>query len=86
MIAQYLVDLVDEAGYISGELAEAAEKLGAPLTRVERVLVGQKPPALAGLAADIYFVHVMTRKSLGLMTRKLSVTESHIVAQFRGTF
>jgi putative ABC transport system substrate-binding protein len=28
----------------------------------------------------------MTRKSLGLMTRKLSVTESHIVAQFRGMF
>jgi RNA polymerase sigma-54 factor len=38
MIAQYLVDLVDEAGYISGELAEAADKLGAPLARVEGVL------------------------------------------------
>jgi RNA polymerase sigma-54 factor len=38
MIAQYLVDLVDEAGYISGELADVAEKLGAPLSRVEQVL------------------------------------------------
>ena len=38
MIAQYLVDLVDEAGYISGDLADAAAKLGAPPARVEWVL------------------------------------------------
>jgi len=38
MIAQYLVDLVDEAGYVTGELADAAEKLGATLPRVEAVL------------------------------------------------
>ena len=38
MIAQYLVDLVDEAGYLTGDLAEAAEKLGAPLARIEAVL------------------------------------------------
>ena len=31
-------------------------------------------------------VHVTTRKSLGLMMRKLSVTESQRSAQFRGTF
>src|ERR1700751_3448905 len=31
-------------------------------------------------------VHVTTRKSLGLMTRKLSVTESQKSAQLRGTF
>ena len=33
----------------------------------------------------LYPVHVMTRKSFGLMTRKLSVTESQRSAQFRGT-
>jgi RNA polymerase sigma-54 factor len=38
MIARYLVDLVDEAGYISGQLADAAEKLGSSLPRVEAVL------------------------------------------------
>ena len=38
MIAQYLVDLVDEAGYIAGDLADAAAKLGAPPARVDRVL------------------------------------------------
>jgi RNA polymerase sigma-54 factor len=37
-IAQYLVDMVDEAGYICGPLAEVAEKLGAPPARVEQVL------------------------------------------------
>ena len=35
--------------------------------------------------SSIYPVHVMTRKSFGLMTRKLSVTESQKSAQFRGT-
>ena len=34
----------------------------------------------------VYPVHVMTRKSFGLMTRKLSVTESQRSAQFPETF
>src|SRR5450759_4893406 len=34
----------------------------------------------------VYPLHVTTRKSLGLMMRKLSVTESQRFAQFRGTF
>ena len=38
LIGQYLIDLVDEAGYLVGDLAEVAEKLGAPLTEVEAVL------------------------------------------------
>jgi RNA polymerase sigma-54 factor len=38
MIARYLVDLVDEAGYLTGDLAEAGERLGAPPARVEAVL------------------------------------------------
>jgi RNA polymerase sigma-54 factor len=38
MIAQYLIDLVDEAGYVSGDLASVAEKLGAPIAEVESVL------------------------------------------------
>ena len=37
------------------------------------------------LELDIYPVHVITRKSLGEMTRKLSVTESHSPTQFLGT-
>jgi RNA polymerase sigma-54 factor len=38
MIGQYLVDLVDEAGYISGDLAAVADKLGAAPADVDAVL------------------------------------------------
>jgi len=38
MIGQYLIDLVDEAGYLSGDLDAVAEKLGAPRSEVEAVL------------------------------------------------
>ena len=38
LIGQYLVDLVDEAGYIVPDLDSLAVKLGAPLELVERVL------------------------------------------------
>jgi RNA polymerase sigma-54 factor len=38
LIGQYLVDMVDDAGYLTGDLASVAEKLGAPLADVEAVL------------------------------------------------
>ena len=38
MIGQYLIDLVDEAGYLSGDLGMVGEKLGAPRAEVEAVL------------------------------------------------
>jgi RNA polymerase sigma-54 factor len=38
MIGQYLIDLVDEAGYLSAETASLTEKLGAPEGLVEKVL------------------------------------------------
>ncbi|HWP26258.1 MAG TPA: RNA polymerase factor sigma-54 [Xanthobacteraceae bacterium] len=38
MIGQYLIDLVDESGYLVGDLAAVAEKLGAPLSEIEAVL------------------------------------------------
>ncbi|MEX1083054.1 MAG: RNA polymerase factor sigma-54, partial [Xanthobacteraceae bacterium] len=38
MIGQYLIDMVDEAGYLSGDLHAVAEKLGAPVAEVEAVL------------------------------------------------
>ena len=39
MIGQYLIDLVDEAGYLSGDLSSIAEKLGAPAAEIEAVIV-----------------------------------------------
>src|SRR4051794_28510488 len=38
LIARYLIDLVDEAGYLTGDLALVAEKLGTPVENVEAVL------------------------------------------------
>jgi RNA polymerase sigma-54 factor len=38
MIGQYLIDMVDEAGYLVGDLESVAEKLGATLSEVESVL------------------------------------------------
>jgi RNA polymerase sigma-54 factor len=38
MIGQYLIDMVDEAGYLGGDLVTVADKLGAPLSDVEAVL------------------------------------------------
>ncbi len=38
MIGQHLIDLVDEAGYLTGDIGAVAEKLGASLTEVEAVL------------------------------------------------
>jgi len=38
MIGQYLIDMVDEAGYLVSDLMSVADKLGAPLAEVEAVL------------------------------------------------
>jgi RNA polymerase sigma-54 factor len=38
MIGQYLIDLVDESGYLTSDIAAAAEKLGTGLGEVEAVL------------------------------------------------
>src|SRR3954451_24040826 len=49
MIGQYLIDMVDEAGYLTGDLASVAEKLGAPMAEVEVVLdivQGFDPPGV----------------------------------------
>jgi RNA polymerase sigma-54 factor len=49
MIGQHLIDLVDEAGYIAGDLGAVAERLGAPLAEVEAVLAvlqGFDPPGV----------------------------------------
>ena len=51
MIGQHLIDLVDEAGYLTGDLASVAEKLGAPLAEVEAVLAIVQAFEPSGVAA-----------------------------------
>jgi RNA polymerase sigma-54 factor len=38
LIGQYIIDMVDDAGYMSSDLTPVAEKLGAPMTLVNSVL------------------------------------------------
>ncbi len=50
IVAGFLVDVVDEAGYISADLTQLAERLGAPVKLVERVLAKFQtfdPPGVA---------------------------------------
>src|SRR6266851_1729864 len=55
MIGQYLIDLVDEAGYLVGDLAVVREKLGASPAEVEAVLEilqGFDPPGVGARTLD----------------------------------
>ena len=38
MIGRHLVDLVDDAGYLTGDLEAIADRLGAPQSEVEAVI------------------------------------------------
>jgi RNA polymerase sigma-54 factor len=51
MIAQYLIDMVDEAGYLTGDLDTVAEKLGAECRDVELVLAVLQTFDPAGVCA-----------------------------------
>jgi RNA polymerase sigma-54 factor len=51
MIGQYLIDMVDEAGYVAGDLDTVAEKLGAPPGEVEAVLAVLQTFDPAGICA-----------------------------------
>src|SRR5262249_968675 len=65
MIGQYLIDLVDEAGYLAGDLVSVAERLGAPPAEGEAVLEilqGFDPP---GVCAG----HLTARLALQLVGR-----------------
>jgi len=49
MIGQYLIDMVDESGYLVGDLAAVGDKLGAPESEIESVLAvlqGFDPPGV----------------------------------------
>ncbi|GGE91820.1 RNA polymerase factor sigma-54 [Sphingomonas prati] len=55
IVAGHLIDLIDEAGYLTGRIEEVAEQLGLPVAAVERVLgvlQGLEPTGVAarGLA------------------------------------
>jgi RNA polymerase sigma-54 factor len=51
MIGQYLIDLVDESGYLTGDIAAAAERLGTGVAEVEGVLAILQTFDPAGICA-----------------------------------
>ena len=51
MIGQYLIDMVDDAGYLVGDLQSVAEKLGATVAEVETVLAVLQGFEPAGVCA-----------------------------------
>jgi RNA polymerase sigma-54 factor len=51
IIGQHLIDLVDEAGYLAADLADLADKLGAELGTVEKVLATLQTFDPAGVCA-----------------------------------
>lgn len=51
LVGQYLIDMVDEAGYLSTDLTALAERLGAPLAMVESVLTRLQTCDPAGVMA-----------------------------------
>lgn len=51
LVGQHLIDAVDDAGYLTVELAAIAEKLGAPPSMVERVLTRLQQCEPAGVFA-----------------------------------
>ena len=69
---------------------DIADYLGLTIETISRTLTQLETAAAISVPncrrIILYLVHVMTRKSFGLMTRKLSVTESQRSAQFPGTF
>jgi len=55
MIGQYLIDLVDDAGYLNGDLEQVCEKLGAPRSEVAAVLAILQtfdPPGVCARSLD----------------------------------
>ncbi len=51
MVAQHLIDLIDEAGYLGEALEIVAERLGLPLALIETVLTGVQAFEPTGVAA-----------------------------------
>src|SRR5262249_37809656 len=51
LIGHHLIDMVDEAGYLTGDLAQVAEKLAAPLPEIEAVLAILQTFEPAGVCA-----------------------------------
>lgn len=51
LIADYLIDMIDDAGYLQGSLDDASEQLGAPIETIENVLAAIQKLEPVGVGA-----------------------------------
>ena len=65
LIGAHLIHMVDEAGYLQGDLAELADRLGAPLSRIEKVLAVMQTfkTSLQQTAPGFHFVRLCANKN-----------------------
>jgi len=89
MVGYYLVDLVDESGYLAGDLAAAAEKLGTGIAEIEAVLAIQLKernrydPAMAALIGRLDLV---ARRDLAALKKICGVGDedlAEMIAEIR---
>ena len=66
MIGQYLIDLVDDAGYLPADLGQAAERLGASQADVDAVLTVLQRFDPPGVCAEIGRASCRERVSVGV--------------------
>jgi RNA polymerase sigma-54 factor len=88
LIGQHLVDLVDDAGYLTADLIEIADKLGCPASRIERVLLAMQafdpPGVLARSLAECLRLQLQEQNrydpQIKLLLENLDLLGSHNIA------
>jgi len=79
LIGRYLIDQVDEAGYLRADLAEVAEKLGVSSEHIERILAVLQTFEPAGvLARDLKECLALQLKDLGRLDPMMSLFLDHL--------
>ena len=79
LIAQHLVDMVDEAGYLSGDLESVSDRLGAPLEMIEEtlhVLQGFEPSGV--FARNIAECLTLQLKEQGTLNQEMADLLDHL--------
>ena len=91
IIAQHLIDNVDDAGYLNADIEDIADKLGCPLSRVERILtilqMLDPPGVLARSLAECLAIQLKEQNrfdpQIGLLLEHLDLLGSHNIAALK---
>ncbi len=91
IIAQHLIDNVDDAGYLNANIEDIADKLGCPLSRVERILAALQmldpPGVLSRSLAECLAIQLKEQNrfdpQIGLLLEHLDLLGSHNIAALK---